>query len=210
MKMLENIVIAIDNVSKKYVKKYGVKNVTTKFEQGTLNLLIGENGSGKSTLIKCIMGLVSYTGTVTKRKFKIGYAPEEYVMPEFMNVIEFLSCIGRIKGLESDLFDIVSIDYLGLFGLSKYRNKPIKSLSNGMKQKINLLQALIHDPKILILDEPLASLDSFTQKEVIKIINEKAKTALVIVSTHHPEKFRTKNKRIYTILDGELINNAIS
>ncbi len=210
MKLSQNISISIDNVTKKYTKVYGIKNVNVTFKQGNLNVLVGENGSGKSTLLKCIMGLISYDGKIIKRRYKIGYAPEEYVMPDFMSITEFLHNIGRIKGMNDNVFKMVQEDYLKAFDLYNYRNKPIKILSNGMKQKVNLLQAIIHEPKIVILDEPLASLDKLTQKEIIKIINEKAKDSLVIVSTHHPEKFKSRKKILYKMHKGEIIQNELS
>ncbi len=209
MKTLENITISIDNLTKRYFKKYGVEKVTTTFQQGNLNLLVGENGSGKSTLLKCIMGLVNYEGKVIKRKFRIGYAPEEYLMPEFMSVMEFLKNIGRIKGINGLMIDLFFESYLKLFNLYQHRNKPIRSLSNGMKQKVNLLQAFIHEPKILILDEPLASLDENTQKKLIEIINDWTRDRLVIISTHRPDKFRSRNKKLYLMENGRLVEDEL-
>ena len=206
----ENISIRINNLTKRYFKKYGVHDVTTIFEQGYLNLLVGENGSGKSTLLKCIMGLVSYEGKVYKRKYRIGYAPEDYVMPEFMSIVEFLKNIGRIKGMNNFMISLIFETYLKLFDLYEYRNRPIRSLSNGMKQKVNLLQALVHEPKILILDEPLAALDETTQKKLISLINTLSRDSLVIISTHRPEKFRNRKKKLFRMLDGKLVEDELS
>jgi ABC-2 type transport system ATP-binding protein len=88
--------------------------------------------------------------------------------------------------------------------MEKYRNKLIRTLSAGTKQKLNLIQAFIHEPKIIILDEPLVSLDDESQKNLLKIINHLAKDRLVIISTHNPEKFKTRFKRIYCIDNGKL------
>lgn len=204
------ISINISNLTKRYQKKYGIKDVSTSFEQGHLNILVGENGSGKSTLLKCIMGLVNYEGNIIKKKYRIGYAPEDYVMPEFMTVIEFLRNIGRIKGINNFMFDILFENYLKLFDLYDQRNKPIKTLSNGMKQKVNLLQAIIHEPKILILDEPLVSLDEYSQKHLVRLINERYKTTLIIISTHRPEKFKNRKKKLFKMIHGKLVEDEIS
>ena len=207
MEKLENIYITINEVSKKYFNRTGINSVTTSFETGRVNLVIGDNGSGKSTLFKCIMGLVSYQGKIIKRKLRIGYAPEEYVMPLHMSVLDFLYSIGKIKGIDSYELDQNVVNYLNLFELYKYKHKNISSLSNGMRQKINLMQAFIHEPKIIILDEPLAALDHDTIPKVVELIKNKAKTSLVVVSTHQPGKFKFKSKRIYRFESGNLIDD---
>ncbi len=205
----ENISIIISDVSKQYFRQKGIHNITTNFESGKLNIIIGENGSGKSTLLKCIMGLVEYKGKIDKQKYRIGYAPEEFVMPLSMNVIEFLHSIGRIKGVQEEELNERTIYYLQYFDLLEYKHKKIGSLSNGMRQKINLLQAFIHNPKILILDEPLAALDQDSIPKVIKLIKERAKISLVVVSTHQLHKFRFKNRKLYRFFEGRLINDNV-
>lgn len=210
MIICNNISITINEVTKLYSRNQGIKNVNTQFESGVLNLVIGKNGSGKSTLFKCIMGLVNYTGKIDKRKIKIGYAPEEYVMPVKMTVFDFLYSMGRIRGLDKDTSNSNLEQYLEYFGLSKYKNKLIATLSNGMRQKLNLMQAFMHEPKILILDEPLAALDDLTLNKVVKLISIRAKNTLVVVSTHQPNKFKTKNKKIYRFERGELVDITVN
>ena len=181
MEGLENLSITIEEVSKKYKRDVGISNINTKFESGVLNIIVGDNGSGKSTLFKCIMGLVNYEGKIIKRKHRIGYAPEEYVMPLNLTVVEFLISIGRIKGINKDDLEQNVIDYLEYFELLDYKNLTIGKLSNGMKQKVNLIQAFIHEPKILILDEPLAAIDIDIRPKIIDLIKEKSKDSLVII-----------------------------
>ena len=207
MEKYKNIHITINEVTKEYKKNQGIKSVTTKFDSGVLNLVTGENGSGKSTLFKCIMGLVNYSGNIDKKKIKIGYAPEEYLMPLRMTVMDFLYSIGRVKGLDDDETNENIKFYLEYFDLLKYKKKPISELSNGMKQKLNLLQAFVHNPKIIILDEPLASLDKIMIPKVISLVKEKAAKKLVVISTHQPHKFNTKKKRIYHFEKGRLIDD---
>jgi len=203
---LENLSITIKEVTKEYKRNTGINKISTKFESGILNILVGDNGSGKSTLFKCIMGLCNYNGKIIKRKHRIGYAPEEYVMPLHLTVIDFLKSIGRIKGLNSDDLDQNVIDYLRFFELEEYKHKPISKLSNGMRQKVNLIQAFIHEPKIIILDEPLAALDKGCVPKVVKLIKELSKSSLVIVSTHHINYFRTNKKKVFYFKDGELVD----
>ncbi|MGE4572666.1 MAG: ATP-binding cassette domain-containing protein [Candidatus Izemoplasmatales bacterium] len=203
--MKSNIItIVINDLTKTYQKNKGIESITTDFRNGTLNLLVGHNGSGKSTLIKCIMQVVNYKGKILKKKYRIGYAPENYVMPDFMTVKEFLIAIGRIKDLYNPYLNLELDEYLSIFDIKSKLNAPIRSLSNGMKQKVNITQALLNQPKIIILDEPLVGLDFNAQKLLIKKIIELSKNYLVIVSTHFPEKFNTSRKRIYKFNQGKL------
>lgn len=207
MEFYENLCITIKEVSKQYNANKGIEDVSTTFKAGVLNIIVGENGSGKSTLFKCIMGLVSYKGQIIKRRHRIGYAPEEYVMPLHMTIVDFLDSIGRIKGMKGDELDENVTWYLDFFHLTPYRNKTIQSLSNGMRQKVNLMQAFIHEPKVIILDEPLAALDKAIIPDVVKLIKAKAKNQLVIVSTHNPGAFQARNKHVYRFQSGKLIND---
>ena len=198
------ICINIKNLTKEYSKNKGIFNLNLEFSSGYLNLIVGKNGSGKSTLLKCIMKLVKYHGDIERRRFKIGYAPENYIMPDFMTVEEFLYNIGRIKG--GNCFEIreSSVDFYRFFNLEKYRYKTIKTLSNGMKQKINLIQALINEPKIILLDEPLTALDFDSEKKLINYLNNLAKNHLVIISTHNPNKFKTRLKKVIELENGNV------
>jgi len=204
MEALENLSITINDLTKEYSKKKGIYNISTEFNSGVLNLVIGENGSGKSTLFKCIMGLTKYQGNIVKRRLRIGYAPEEYIMPLNMTVIDFLYSIGRIKGYPKyELNENVKY-YLNYLNINNYKHKYIKELSHGMRQKINLMQAFIYEPKILILDEPLASLDEQIIPKVVQLIKDRSKRNLVVVSTHNPKYFNSKKKKIYHFMNGKL------
>jgi ABC-type multidrug transport system ATPase subunit len=198
------ITISIHNLTKAYRKTIGIQKVTCELTNGNLHLLTGKNGSGKSTLIKCIMSLVSYEGTINKKKYRIGYAPEKYLMPDFMTIMDFLVSIGRVKDLPQPFLGTELETYTDIFQLKDKLNQPIKSLSNGMKQKVNIIQAMVNNPKILILDEPLVGLDFKAQKHLAKMIIDKSKRHLVIVATHFPEKFNTKRKVIHHFVEGSI------
>jgi len=197
--------ITINDLSKTYQQSKGIVSVSKVFESGKLHIFSGENGSGKSTLIKCMMNLVHYQGHIEKRRYRIGYAPEHYNMPGHMTVNEFLRAIGRIKHLYQPFYHVELKTYLEMFDLSHKINEPIKYLSNGMKQKINLIQALLNQPKIIILDEPLVGLDVESQKKLIKRVIDLSKHCLVIISTHYPEKFKTKRKEIHHFYQGKIL-----
>jgi ABC-2 type transport system ATP-binding protein len=192
----------LDHVSKKYHQKYAIKDINITFNEGILHMITGPNGSGKSTILKCIMGILHYDGNIQIQPVKIGYAPEHYVMPDYMTILDFLYQIGRIKSNNSITLNEDLNKLLELFQLKEHQNQMIGKLSNGMKQKVNLIQALIHNPKILLLDEPTNAIDTLTEKNLINYIKTRSKTSLIIISTHQPEKFAFKNKKVYTIQQG--------
>lgn len=198
-----SIAIEIDHVSKRYGPKTGIREVNAAFLSGTLHLLVGTNGSGKSTLLKCIMGLVRYEGTIKRGRHRIGYAPEEYVMPQYMAVGEFLAALGKIRGNGEETEEETG-RLLDAFGLGGLAGRQIGKLSNGMRQKVNLIQAFLHHPKILLLDEPLRALDAESQDTAVAMIRERMGESLIIVSTHSPERYRVRNRRIWRMEAGTL------
>ena len=202
------LIITIDDLKKVYRHNTGILGISTFFSPGLLNLLIGGNGSGKTTLLKCIMGLVRYEGKIHKSKGVIGYAPEKYVMPEFMTINDFLVSIGRIRQDHAKRIPEYLQEYCDLLSLSNVMDKPIGKLSNGMKQKVNLLQAFIGKPRIYLFDEPLSSLDGKMKKVIVKIMFRLCRENIVIVSTHYPECFRSHTKRIYEIESGVLLRDG--
>ena len=201
-----NISITIYELTKQYAKDKGIHDINVTFQAGTLNLVVGHNGSGKSTLFKCIMGLCNYHGSVIKRRVRIGYAPEDYNMPTNMTVMDFLISIGRVKGGNTHELKDIARYYLDMFDLDALRNQYIRTLSHGMRQKVNLLQAFVYEPKILLLDEPLIALDQDIIPKVVQLIQKIAKHSLVLVSTHHPGRFGSRNKKIYRMAAGTMID----
>jgi ABC-type multidrug transport system ATPase subunit len=196
------------NVSKHYRTKGGIHSVTATFSNDTLHLLVGANGSGKSTLLKCIMGLVRFNGEIRKKHFRIGYAPEDYVMPYYMSIRAFLTSIGKLRKDSGEDASEEMERQLEYFGLKPHEMKPIARLSNGMRQKVNLIQAFLNHPKILLLDEPLRALDSESQERTVRLIHERMGESLIIVSTHNPDKFRIRNRKIWKMENGRIEGDA--
>ena len=204
MSTLTNTAIEIKNVSKKYHNQVGIHLVNVKFESGKLNLLVGKNGSGKTTLIKCIMGVVRYDGVINKQRSTIGYAPEDYVMPYFMSVWDFLHSIGKIKDSPSATLQSEIDEHLTYFEMQNHAHQSFGTLSNGMRQKVNLIQAFLNHPKTIILDEPLHGLDDISKAKILKLITLRMKESLIIVSTHYPELYKTRKKTLFVMEDGML------
>ena len=201
-----SISVKLAGVTKKYRSQGGIEDLTVTFDDRRLNLLVGPNGSGKSTLLKCIVGVVRYEGSIVATPRSIGYAPEEYLLPQFMSAREFLHAVGRVRDVERAILTDRIEEMLGYFGLSDHAHKPFIGLSNGMKQKVNLIQAVLNRPKILLFDEPLKALDDEGRERAAALIRERSKESLVIVSTHYPERFRVKNRRIVRLDLGRIVD----
>ena len=159
--------LKIDNLSKNYGKKSVLKNINLDITPGILGLL-GPNGAGKTTLMKCITGLISnYNGTIKyndnifdKEPGKnplLGYLPQRFSLFKQLAVIEAMEYISICKGIKRNLSEIENI--LESVNLIEEKRKKIKNLSGGMLRRFGIAQALIGDPKILIIDEPTSGLD---------------------------------------------------
>lgn len=199
--------IKIKNLSKSYKKTLILLNVNLEFSSGKCYLIVGGNGSGKSTFFKSILGIVNITsGEIEKDEVTIGYVPEKIILPGRMKVIDFLLELGKLRGVNIDkLNNIIDKELLYWKILDKKKNK-ISTLSKGMVQKILIIQALLHSPDLLILDEALNGLDISMQEQLINCIklwkNEKK---IILVSTHYPKEYLDVADEIYKIEKGKII-----
>lgn len=191
--------IHIKSLSKRYRHQEVFANLEDQFLPGKLHLLTGPNGCGKSTYLKCMMGIVSYEGRVEIQAKRIGYAPEKYILPEFATFVEFLGCLGRIKGLEKAQTKEALQKWTSLLGLEPFHHTPMARLSKGTQQKINLMQALIHEPEIILLDEPFDGLDQETMSTLLAELIREAKDRVIIITTHQPESFSGRKKQIHAM-----------
>lgn len=171
--------IKIRNLTKTY-KKDIIKDFNLDIDTGVV-LLKGKNGAGKSTLIKCILGLIKYKGSIQVNG-QIGYIPENYLLPDYVKVDTFIKNIALLTNSEYK-------KYIIDFTLEDKLDEYIINLSKGMRQKLVIIQALIHDPDIIICDEPINGLDTTLQEGFIKILS-KLKSKTVIIATHYPDLYK--------------------
>lgn len=204
--------IGIEELYKRYGKKEVLHRIDTVFETGKLTVVLGPNGSGKTTLIKSILGLVipkqgkiMVDGEKTAGRHlyrdKIGYLPQINQFPGNLKVRTLLRFLGTLSNSETILKDEL-IDGLGL---TPYMDQKIRTLSGGTLQKVNLVQAFMHDPPYLILDEPTSGLDPLTLlkfKDLIKTARAKGKT--IIITTHVLELVEELADEIVFILEGKV------
>lgn len=198
-------VIRMEGIKKNFVHSFSLQIDELTLTAGSIHLFVGPNGAGKTTLLRCIMGLTRFSGTIERREVdRIGYAPESYVMPDFLTLTEFLKGLGRIRKRKDDERELA--EYLHWFELTSVQNKPIGRLSNGMRQKVNLIQAMMHHPSVLLLDEPLRALDKASQKKCIDWIHSIRQHTLVLVSTHEPELFQKRSSTLHRLEAGRLVD----
>jgi len=207
--------------AKSLCKSYGffkaVDDLSFKVESGQVLGFLGPNGAGKSTTMKMLTGFLAPTsGTalingidvvenpVEARK-NIGYLPEGAPSYGEMTVLQFLTFIARAR-LIGDKDVAASVEKaVTKLNLSKVRHQAIDTLSKGFKRRVGLAQAIIHDPQILILDEPTDGLDPNQKREVRRLIRAMAKDKIIIISTHILEEVQAVCNRVMIIANGRLL-----
>lgn len=187
--------LEIKNISKRYEKASVLNDISIALEPGVYGLL-GANGSGKTTLMRIICGVIKadegsiiYNGENTKEKadsFRsiLGFLPQDFrYYPDFTG-LKFLLYIASLKGLDKNMAKEKCEELLQLVGLEDVKSKKIKKYSGGMKQRLGIAQAMINNPKILILDEPTVGLDPKERVRFRNLISSFSKEKIVILSTH--------------------------
>jgi ABC-2 type transport system ATP-binding protein len=174
---------------------YALRGVSFRVEQGDVFGLLGPNGAGKTTTLKTVLGLIRPTsgavrlfgepaGTPQARR-KLGYMPENPYIYQYLKPMEFLDLCGRLLGMSTSDRKMRSTRILERVGLSHALDRPIGKFSKGMMQRAGLAQALLHDPELLILDEPMSGLDPIGRKEVRDILTEERKRGKTLIITSH-------------------------
>jgi len=191
------IAVKLEAVSKSFGTVQAVKNLDLQIDAGTVFGFLGPNGSGKSTTMKMIMGLLKadsgkltvYGTDVSANPWEIkkivGYVPESPRLYEFLTGLEYLDFIADVYGLAAETKKTRVEEYLGAFELENRENEMISGYSHGMKQKIAIIAALLHKPKLVILDEPLSGLDPKSARIVKDLLHKfAAEGVTTIMSTH--------------------------
>ena len=187
--------INIRNLTKKYGKKEIFKNFSLEIETGKVTALMGKSGFGKTTLIRILMGLEKYDeGKITGlENQKISTVFQEDRLCENLSAITNISIVC---GKETSIREISA--ELEKIGLKESQNKPVKTLSGGMKRRVAIIRCIMAKSDIIIFDEPLKGLDETTKKNVIRYLKEKIRGKTVIIVTHDIEEARQ--------LDGTIVN----
>lgn len=209
--------IEVRNITKLYGEQKALDDVSFTVNSGEVVGFLGPNGAGKSTLMKTLIGVIRPNAgvalingiDVTVDPFAIksitGYLPEHNPLYTDMYVKEFLTFIGnihRVKNLPQRVNDLIDLTGLGL-----EKHKKISMLSKGYRQRIGLAQALIHDPQVLILDEPTTGLDPNQIVDIRNLIKEVGKTKTVMLSTHIMQEVEAVCSKVIIISKGKIVAN---
>ena len=208
-------VVKVERVTKRYSGHTAVEDLSIEVPGGGIFGLLGPNGAGKSTTIRMIMniitpdqGRISVLGSDSSRELsgRIGYLPEERGLYKKMKVIDQLTFFGEAKGIARKTARTKAGEWLGRLGISDWAVKKVEDLSKGMQQKVQFIGALLHEPDLVILDEPFSGLDpvnSQVMKDVVVDIARQGKT--VLFSTHIMEQAEKMCDRIVIISRGRKV-----
>ncbi len=210
--------VAVEHLTKRYRSIVALEDVTLGITDGITGLL-GENGAGKSTIIKIPLGLVRPTsGTATvlgesafenpRVRARIGYMPEHDCLPTAVSAAEFLTHMAQVSGLPPSAARTRAADTLRHAGLFEERYRAIGGYSTGMKQRVKLSQALVHDPAFVFLDEPTAGLDPSGREEMLDLIRKTHREfgISVLFSSHLMADVERTCDRIVVLQGGHLVH----
>ena len=213
--------LELENVSKSYRGIPAISGVSFRVNAGEVVGYLGANGSGKSTTVKIITGLLQPNdGRLLFRgknirddlagfRGMLGYVPEEAHLYTYLSGIEYLQLVGRLRGLRERLIQTKANRLLQLLGLESWRHSPISMYSKGMKQRVLIAAALMHDPPLLIFDEPLSGLDVLSSrlfKDLLLELTTAGKAVLYI--SHVLEVVEQICSRVVVIARGKILADA--
>lgn len=207
--------VRLAGVYKTFGDHTAVSNFDLEIPEGSVYGLLGPNGSGKTTTIRMIMdilmpdrGAVELFGRPPDfaGRGQVGYLPEERGVYEKMKVLDQLVFLGQIRGVAKDLARKRAGEWLDRLGLAEWASRKVRELSKGMQQKVQFIGTVLHDPKLLILDEPFSGLDPINQDVLESIVREQsAQGATVLFSTHLMEQAERLCERVCLISRSEKV-----
>lgn len=213
----KTVELVVDRLTKQYKNKIAVDRVSAKFGSGVYGLL-GANGAGKTTFMRMICGILMPTsGTVSfdginagdeEYRAMLGYLPQDFGYYPNFTAWDFLMYISALKGFNKKNAKKKIQELLEFVSLTDVAKKKIKTYSGGMKQRLGIAQALINNPKILVLDEPTAGLDPKERVRFRNVIQELGKESIIILSTHIISDIEHIADNILFMKDGKIILNS--
>ena len=210
--------IKVENLKKKFENKEALKGISFTIKPGEITGFLGPNGAGKSTTVKIITGLISASAgqaqicgysiadAPIEVKKRIGYVPETGALYDSLTAWEYLDLIGELHHLDRAMVKARAGEFLELFGLTDEVHNRLASFSKGMRQKILITASLIHDPPVLLFDEPLNGVDANTAlvfKQLLRRLSEQGKT--ILFCSHILEVVEKLCTRIIIINEGEMV-----
>lgn len=211
--------LLIDRLTKQYGRKIAVDCVSTVMKPGVYGLL-GENGAGKTTLMRMLCAILEATSgevfldgkeiTALGADYRdlLGYLPQDFGYYPNYTAKEFLLYMAALKGIPRDMAGKRTEELLEVVGLDETASKKVKTFSGGMKQRVGIAQALLNEPKILILDEPTAGLDPKERVRFRNLISDYANDRIVILSTHIVSDIEAIADEVLLMRKGKLVSHG--
>jgi ABC-2 type transport system ATP-binding protein len=208
--------LEIKNLTKKFGEQTALNNINIEIKKNEIIGLLGPNGAGKSTLMKSIVGVLkvdegeiifdgkNIAENEIQTKEKIGFLPENNPLYNEMYVKEYLQFVADIHKIQKEKVD----EIIDLVGITPEKSKKISQLSKGYKQRVGLAQAILHEPDLLILDEPTNGLDPNQIIEIRNVIKEIGKEKTVILSTHIMQEVEALCSRVILIHQGKIVQDT--
>ncbi|MBS7156505.1 MAG: ATP-binding cassette domain-containing protein [Sanguibacteroides justesenii] len=212
--------VIVENLTKSFENQKAVDSISFQAKRGEILGFLGPNGAGKTTTMKIMAGLLTPDfGNITfgdysigkqtgKIKNIIGYLPERNPLYNEMNVIDFLFFISKLHNIPKYKITSRVLDMIRLCGLDNDKHKQIGELSKGFRQRVGIAQALIHDPEVVILDEPTTGLDPNQIFGIRKIIKEIGEEKTVILSSHILSEIETTCDQVMIMSNGKIVANG--
>lgn len=212
--------LELKGLKKYYRNRAVVDGVSFSVRPGEVTGYLGPNGSGKSTTVKMITGLIEPSAgqvlldgadvrkDTTGFRRRLGYVPEEAIVYGYLTGLEYLQLIGRLRGMDEASIDRKANDLLALFSLQGHRHGTIQTYSKGMKQRVLISAALLHNPDVLILDEPLSGMD-VTSAQLFKFVLDElaAQGRMILYISHVLEVVEKVCARVIVLHKGKVMAN---
>ena len=208
-------VVQVENITKSFGNVQAVNGVSFSVESGEILGLIGPNGAGKTTTIRMLLDIFKPdSGSVVvlggpmdeSKKDRVGYLPEERGLYQDISLEKCLVYLASIKGMPAALIEERLTDYLQRFDLTEYRKRKVKDLSKGMQQKAQIITTFIHQPQLVIVDEPFSALDPLNTQMVKDLLREeRARGTAIIMSTHQMNQAEELCDRILLVDKGRIM-----
>jgi ABC-2 type transport system ATP-binding protein len=213
--------LELQNLFRSYRGIPAVQDISFTVSSGEIVGFLGPNGAGKSTTVKMITGMlrpndgrVLFRGQDIRKdmvafRSVIGYVPEEAHLYNYLSALEYLQLVGRLRGLDEALIESKATELLRLLDLESWQHSPISSYSKGMRQRVLIAAALLHDPQLLIFDEPLSGLDVVSArlfKDLLELLAAQGKAILYI--SHVLEVVEQICNRVIVIASGRILADA--
>ena len=213
---MTDFIIKLDRITKRFAGHVAVRELSLAVPRGGIFGLLGPNGAGKTTTLRMIMNIIVpdegtvmlFGGRETGREHseRIGFLPEERGLYKKMKVVDQLAFLGETKGLNRKVAIQKSHQWLERLGLKDWTGKKVEDLSKGMQQKVQFIGTLLHDPELVILDEPFSGLDPVNSQVMKDVVVEIARSGRTVVfSTHIMEQAEKMCDRIAIIARGEKV-----